>query len=455
MEARFAAQTLSADFLALLSRGPPCSTAKCAGCKFPASDEEDRNEAGSKDPSKLEVWLLVQPSETAGPGRTDGSPSKELSGWPSRFLSPFSARPSSEVGWEGMHNGSWKGEMKIVSRLFSLVANRSMWGTSQKRNIWDRVPLRTVHSVWIVCPFLESESARTFSFPGTNLAVRDTWHFTHQPNRLVTMKDRVRDRAPLFRSGKQPLSCCLLTATHDCLKLPDERISELARLLGVLEHWCDIPSNEQTIGWKLKGRPYELPSPPDLHPWTEKSLEEDETVAPWQTGNPYSAIGRQPDWTKDPGKWDNPMTGLPETNGPWCTTVGDACGLCHPARVEQWTPFVLKENGSVVQTLIELLTFSESMFAVSWACLKTGLSVPSINWNKLPERKTSDWEAAPICPSLVQIPGSKPFSVVVLCDVDAFPYDGNVWSPLSLLWKMHKEPGRARTARLETGTFSP
>ena len=56
MEARFAAQTLSADFLEkpAFSRSP-CSTAKRAGCKFPASDEEDGNEAGSKDPSELEV----------------------------------------------------------------------------------------------------------------------------------------------------------------------------------------------------------------------------------------------------------------------------------------------------------------------------------------------------------------------------------------------------------------
>ena len=55
MEDRFAAQTLSADFLEnpAFSR-PPCSTAKCAGCISPASDEEGGNEAGLKDPSELE-----------------------------------------------------------------------------------------------------------------------------------------------------------------------------------------------------------------------------------------------------------------------------------------------------------------------------------------------------------------------------------------------------------------
>ena len=94
--------------------------------------------------------------------------------------------------------GSWKGEMKTGSWLFNLVANRSKWGTSQNWNIWDRVPLWIVHSVWIICPFLDSQSARTFSFPGTNLAVRDTCLFIHHSNRLVAMKDRVRDRAPPF-----------------------------------------------------------------------------------------------------------------------------------------------------------------------------------------------------------------------------------------------------------------
>ena len=47
VEDRFAAQTLSADFLknpAFLR--PPCSTAKRAGCISPASDEKGGNEAG-------------------------------------------------------------------------------------------------------------------------------------------------------------------------------------------------------------------------------------------------------------------------------------------------------------------------------------------------------------------------------------------------------------------------
>ena len=70
--------------------------------------------------------------------------------------------------------GSWNGDTKVSSWLFSLVANRSMCGTSQKWKIWDRVPMWRVHSVLMICPFLESESASTFSLPGTNLAVRDT-----------------------------------------------------------------------------------------------------------------------------------------------------------------------------------------------------------------------------------------------------------------------------------------
>ena len=67
--------------------------------------------------------------------------------------------------------GSWNGDTKVGSWLFSLVANRSMCGTSQKRKIWDRVPQWRVHSVWMIYPFLESESVSTFSLPRTNLAV--------------------------------------------------------------------------------------------------------------------------------------------------------------------------------------------------------------------------------------------------------------------------------------------
>ena len=41
-----------------------------------------------------------------------------------------------------------------------------------------------------------SESASTFSLPGTNLVVRDTFHFAHHTSSLVAMNDKVRDLAP-------------------------------------------------------------------------------------------------------------------------------------------------------------------------------------------------------------------------------------------------------------------
>ena len=85
--------------------------------------------------------------------------------------------------------------------------------------------------------------------------------------------------------------------------------------------------------------------------------------------------------------------------------------------------------------LIELTAFSESRLPVLLNCPKKGLSVPPLDRNVLPEKKTSDWELALIClqfvivvfpdhthlllyfcPNWEQIPGTKPCSVVDLCE---------------------------------------
>ena len=94
--------------------------------------------------------------------------------------------------------------------------------------------------------------------------------------------------------------------------------------------------------------------------------------------------------------------------------------------------------------LIELTAFSESRLPVLLTCPKKGLSVPPLDRNVLPEKKTSDWELALICPNWEQIPGTKQCSVVNLCEtktsleietavanrldknVDACPCDDNV-----------------------------
>ena len=109
------------------------------------------------------------------------------------------------------------------------------------------------------------------------------------------------------------------------------------------------------------------------------------------------------------------------------------------------------------------MPFPDLMSAVSLTYLRRDRSYPSPDWSKHPENESFDWEWAPICPNLGQIPDSKLSIITAPADegtmtgrskvganrlgmhVGTFLFDGSASPP----WWKHRELERSQIGVLE------